>query len=94
MYIFVSGKTGKHLYVSENWRMKGRGENKVIDKVTKKFVWANEIPPNSNRFYLVQFTDIPKAEEFCEVWGKKLKVPIHWQRVAMRPADPWFNEVP
>jgi len=94
MYMFVSGKNGKRLFVSETWRMKGRGENKVIASVNKKFVWEDEIPVHSNRFYWVQFTDLAQAQEFCKVWGKKLKVPIHWQRVAMCPADPWFNEIP
>jgi hypothetical protein len=92
--MFVSGKTGKYLYMSETWKMKGRGENKVIDKVIKKFVWEDEIPANSNRHYYVQFADLKRAMEFAQVWSKKLKVAVHWQRVAMRTITPYFNEVP
>lgn len=94
MYMLLNENTGKYLRLSETWKMKGRGENKVIDKVAKKFVWEDEVPANSNRHYYVKFADLGRVIEFVEVWSKKLNVPMRWQRVAMNTITPYLNEVP
>lgn len=94
MYAFLGRNNGKYLWAYEIWKMKGRGDDKVIDKVTKKFAFEGEVPSISRREYLVLFADDRKATQFAEKWGKKLKHPLIRERVSQRPIDPWFNEVP
>lgn len=91
MHIFINGKTGKHLYWCETWKMKGRGDDKVIDSVKDSFAWEDEIPSTVNRFERVVIADIPRSYRFAETMSKKLKVPVIVKQVALTVWYPWFD---